>query len=620
MMEPALYREADSSQNSEPSENSGYESSTTQHAKKTRHRVIGPYAVVFMNKKKDAERAKALQTMRQAKKTPTNATPTNKSNSGQNPGSPTPRRQTQTPASPPALTDVDMSSDIFTDAPMSSTSAIQKVSTLLKNLLVTIGGFQQDVNTAKAVEGDADIKKLSLDLYKYINHEAHLEAETMKRSVHKQADTIHLLTKNLLKQHALPAHQQSGPMTAAPMANVTKSNNPTPIKPTRKSAPATKHKLPINAAQRGHENRLIIRFHPKLPESQRTISGLMLRELVNTEIQDSCLDDPDNPVPEHVRVSAVIWSNSGNPIVIGAEGCTAETLLRYEDAIIRALTPYPESLGQTDSIAYESYAHTDAIYYKVKINSVPTLAVNGSPQAPERVGEELARECQFYRGMEQFQPPAWLGQNADIATRSRGSVVVSLLRATDQDTLLAQKKVYLFGQLCSIVRYEELPPVWQCNKCGSLDHRTEVCKNGERCLICMKPTNSHSTANHPKDEPAKCINCNEPHRANDRGCPVRKKREGRVFTPGGPKKATTVKPKLDKGKSIAKGSLTSPTDRTDPLLSQTPGSGPSGHRIYIAGNVWKTATSKKKAAGLILDETANEIMHAETTPANPPNV
>ncbi|KAF9511138.1 hypothetical protein BS47DRAFT_1299374, partial [Hydnum rufescens UP504] len=102
--------------------------------------------------------------------------------------------------------------------------------------------------------------------------------------------------------------------------------------------------------------------------------------------------------------------------------------------------------------------------------------------------------------MEQFQPPAWLGRSTDIASRAHGSVVVSLLHAPDQESLLAQKKIYLFGQPCSIVNFEERPPVWQCNKCGSMDHRTEACKNGEQCLICAKPTDDHSTANHPKDE------------------------------------------------------------------------------------------------------------------------
>jgi hypothetical protein len=152
------------------------------------------------------------------------------------------------------MANAEMPPDLFTDSIASPAAAVQKVSNMLKNLLMTIGGLQQDSTINKAIEEDADIKEMALDLYKYTNSTAYLKAETMKHSVHKQAEMIHLLMKTLSKQHVLPAQQQSGPIAATPMANLTRSSHLTPIKLMHKTAQAMKCKAPVNATQRGHEN------------------------------------------------------------------------------------------------------------------------------------------------------------------------------------------------------------------------------------------------------------------------------------------------------------------------------------------------------------------------------
>lgn len=76
---------------------------------------------------------------------------------------------------------------------------------------------------------------------------------------------------------------------------------------------------------------------------------------------------------------------------------------------------------------------------------------------------------------------------------------------------------------CEVTRFEERSPVKLCLECGSLKHRTSLCCK-PKCLVCG--SKAHSDANHPIDEPAKCINCKGTHMLNNCKCPNHLKQVG----------------------------------------------------------------------------------------------
>ncbi|KAF9507787.1 hypothetical protein BS47DRAFT_1275166, partial [Hydnum rufescens UP504] len=136
----------------------------------------------------------------------------------------------------------------------------------------------------------------------------------------------------------------------------------------------------------------------------------------------------------------------------------------------------------------------DIEYHKVKVNGVPTqtYSSSGTPYDAEDVMHELAEQCAAYRPVGQYAKPIWLGSATTPSCKTTGTVVSSFTNSEDAKSLL----IFLFGEVCTITRYEDCAPIWYCKKCGSIHHSTVTSRNSDRCKTCSVPTADHDTHNH----------------------------------------------------------------------------------------------------------------------------
>lgn len=69
----------------------------------------------------------------------------------------------------------------------------------------------------------------------------------------------------------------------------------------------------------------------------------------------------------------------------------------------------------------------------------------------------------------------------------------------------------------------------QCSRCQRFGHTKNFCQRIPRCVKC---TNTHLTADCPrklKDDSVKCVNCNQNHPANYRGCIIHKQLQQKLY-------------------------------------------------------------------------------------------
>jgi len=112
------------------------------------------------------------------------------------------------------------------------------------------------------------------------------------------------------------------------------------------------------------------------------------------------------------------------------------------------------------------------------------------------------------------------------------------------------KDIYSINTLLnSIVKFEaphlkrEIP---QCMRCQKYGHTKNYCRNAPRCVKCAE---HHLTSDCPRqtqDANVTCVNCNQPHPANYRGCAVHKQLQQKLY------------PKL-RERDLATTALTAPT-------------------------------------------------------------
>ncbi|KAF9513619.1 hypothetical protein BS47DRAFT_1272613, partial [Hydnum rufescens UP504] len=96
--------------------------------------------------------------------------------------------------------------------------------------------------------------------------------------------------------------------------------------------------------------------------------------------------------------------------------------------------------------------------------------------------------------------PAWLGNAGTDEGKNTGTLVFSFTSSEDAAKMISLRRIFIFGELCSITRYEERAPIWYCKRCGSISHSMATCRNGDRCKTCSVPVADHETENHPIGE------------------------------------------------------------------------------------------------------------------------
>ena len=79
---------------------------------------------------------------------------------------------------------------------------------------------------------------------------------------------------------------------------------------------------------------------------------------------------------------------------------------------------------------------------------------------------------------------------------------------------------------CKVVRYKNIKPTTQCNKCQKYNHSIIACRNQiSNCRICAQKhaTHKHKCLNCNSNKVCahmsfKCINCNDNHQVDNKKC------------------------------------------------------------------------------------------------------
>lgn len=94
-----------------------------------------------------------------------------------------------------------------------------------------------------------------------------------------------------------------------------------------------------------------------------------------------------------------------------------------------------------------------------------------------------------------------------------GSVSVTFLTNSLPD--------YVYLDIFRFKVFEYVAPLLQCFKCFKFNHGAKVCRTTQKCSICA---GEHRFSECNNKNAIKCINCEGPHLAVSRDCPIKKKK------------------------------------------------------------------------------------------------
>jgi len=132
--------------------------------------------------------------------------------------------------------------------------------------------------------------------------------------------------------------------------------------------------------------------------------------------------------------------------------------------------------------------------------------------------------------------PIWLSKEETRTEKYHSSILIHL---PDQDMakIALSSKVILAGKFCWTQKY--IPKYTQCAKCQEYGHTRVFCRNETRCQICaqnyeLEEHNCQICQINGQECPhqiAKCANCEENHKANDKKCREWEKVKPRFIRP-----------------------------------------------------------------------------------------
>lgn len=118
------------------------------------------------------------------------------------------------------------------------------------------------------------------------------------------------------------------------------------------------------------------------------------------------------------------------------------------------------------------------------------------------------------------------------------------------------KDIYNINLLMNTCVVFEAPRVYrnipQCIKCQRFGHIKNFCQRNPRCVKCTGPHHTSECSRKNRDDTVKCVNCNENHPANYRGCIVHKQLQEKIH----PKIRDRNLQNVNKGQSITKQGIT----------------------------------------------------------------
>lgn len=95
------------------------------------------------------------------------------------------------------------------------------------------------------------------------------------------------------------------------------------------------------------------------------------------------------------------------------------------------------------------------------------------------------------------------------------------------------KDIYNLNVLCHCVVSFEPPrrkkEIAQCSRCQSFQHTKAFCTKAPRCVKCLIPHMSKDCPRKERDQHVQCVNCEQNHPANYKGCVVYKQLHQKLF-------------------------------------------------------------------------------------------
>ena len=136
-----------------------------------------------------------------------------------------------------------------------------------------------------------------------------------------------------------------------------------------------------------------------------------------------------------------------------------------------------------------------------------------SKSAIERFGVENGVEVCMMR---------WLGRPRPSGQHA--SVVVKVATKEDAEKLLRSDSVSFGGGAIVVSPFEERRTPVACFKCRRFGHRARDCTRPDTCDMCGQEGHLQC-----KTVNLRCVNCQGPHRASRRECPVYRKEKDRIL-------------------------------------------------------------------------------------------
>ena len=96
------------------------------------------------------------------------------------------------------------------------------------------------------------------------------------------------------------------------------------------------------------------------------------------------------------------------------------------------------------------------------------------------------------------------------------------------------KEIYKINTLLNTIVQFEAPHAkresLQCMRCQKFGHTKNYCRNNPRCVKCAEERLTNECPGKVRDDNIKCVNCNEKHPANCRGCMVYKQLQQNIYS------------------------------------------------------------------------------------------
>ena len=157
--------------------------------------------------------------------------------------------------------------------------------------------------------------------------------------------------------------------------------------------------------------------------------------------------------------------------------------------------------------------------------------LHGVPTSMEL--DVIRRDVEEYcPGAKLGQTPRWLAPLDSRKDKTASTIVLAFLGVVTFSTL-GGRTLRVGNRSCNLSTYIQYGSQTQCTNCQVLGHPKEFCNANPICVVCAGdhltkdhqcPTNTCKGGYLCLHQPLKCSNCQGPHRASNRNCPVRVKK------------------------------------------------------------------------------------------------